>query len=252
LGSHPPIPRGTAIMNETIPPRSSETIPLACAIAKSASQLAAFYVKHYKLSPAEAVAKLSEADDAYATRIMEQAPDQLSLCDLHFLGTRDEEAAMRLWDSVKQAARDELASGYRAAEGVEFPSESCWERALFLAVRSELAEQYNPQNGMERMLIDSMAQAQTVGQFWLKQMISRATLERLTVQKLRDLGYSTPPRIDDAKAVDQAADMVDRFNKMFLRNLRALRDLRRNAPAVLVQNAGQVNVGGQQVNVNHG
>jgi hypothetical protein len=43
--------------------------------------------------------------------------------------------------------------------------------------------------------------------------------------------------------------MIDRFNKIVLRTLRALRDLRRYAPAVIVQNAGQVNVGGQQVNV---
>ncbi len=42
--------------------------------------------------------------------------------------------------------------------------------------------------------------------------------------------------------------MVDRFNRLFLRTLRALRDLRRYAPAVNIQNAGQVNIGGQQVN----
>ncbi len=42
--------------------------------------------------------------------------------------------------------------------------------------------------------------------------------------------------------------MVDRFNRLFLRTLRALRDLRRYAPAVTIQNAGQVNIGAQQVN----
>jgi hypothetical protein len=36
---------------------------------------------------------------------------------------------------------------------------------------------------------------------------------------------------------------------MFLRTLRALRDLRRYAPPVIVQNAGQVNIGQKQVNV---
>jgi hypothetical protein len=40
--------------------------------------------------------------------------------------------------------------------------------------------------------------------------------------------------------------MVDRFNRIFLRTLRALRDLRKHAPTVVVQNAGQVNVGEQQ------
>jgi hypothetical protein len=40
-----------------------------------------------------------------------------------------------------------------------------------------------------------------------------------------------------------------RFNRIFLRTLRALRDLRRGPQPVLVQNAGQVNVAQQQVNV---
>jgi hypothetical protein len=51
------------------------------------------------------------------------------------------------------------------------------------------------------------------------------------------------------KAVEQAAAMVDRFNRIFLRTLRALRDLRRYSPTVVVQNAEQVNVGRRQVNV---
>ena len=43
--------------------------------------------------------------------------------------------------------------------------------------------------------------------------------------------------------------MVDRFNRVFLHTLRALRDRRRGPQPVFVQNAGQVNVGQQQVNV---
>ena len=43
--------------------------------------------------------------------------------------------------------------------------------------------------------------------------------------------------------------MVDRFKRLFLRMLRALRDLRLYAPSVTVQNVAQVNIGGQQVNV---
>ena len=43
--------------------------------------------------------------------------------------------------------------------------------------------------------------------------------------------------------------VVDRFDKIFLRSLRALRDLRWYTPAIVVQNAGQVNVAGQQVTV---
>jgi hypothetical protein len=66
----------------------------------------------------------------------------------------------------------------------------------------------------------------------------------------RDEGKWTPPRVSEAEAIDQAAAMMDRFNRIFLRTLRALRDLRRYSPAtVVVQNAGQVNVGSQQLNM---
>jgi hypothetical protein len=61
-------------------------------------------------------------------------------------------------------------------------------------------------------------------------------------------GWETP-RVTEAQAVEQAGAMVDRFNRIFLRNLRALRDLRRCPQPIFVQNAGQVNVGQQQVNV---
>ena len=43
--------------------------------------------------------------------------------------------------------------------------------------------------------------------------------------------------------------MVDRFDRMFMRALRQLRDLRRYMPTVVVQRAEQVNVGQQQLNV---
>ena len=44
--------------------------------------------------------------------------------------------------------------------------------------------------------------------------------------------------------------MVDRFNRKFLRQLRALRDMRRFS--VVVNGAGQVNIGEKQVNVASG
>jgi hypothetical protein len=44
-------------------------------------------------------------------------------------------------------------------------------------------------------------------------------------------------------------EMAERWNRMFLRTLRALRELRRYAPTITIQNAGQVNIGSQQLNV---
>ena len=44
--------------------------------------------------------------------------------------------------------------------------------------------------------------------------------------------------------------MADRFHRAFLRSVRALRDLRRYGPAVVVQGSAQINVAERQVNVN--
>jgi len=52
----------------------------------------------------------------------------------------------------------------------------------------------------------------------------------------------------ESDGVAQAHRLADGYNRQFLRVLRQLRDLRRYAP-VVIQNAQQVNVGKQQLNV---
>jgi len=52
-----------------------------------------------------------------------------------------------------------------------------------------------------------------------------------------------------AESLDQTAQMAERWQKLFVRALRALRDLRRHAPPVVLAGPGsQVNVGQQQIN----
>jgi hypothetical protein len=46
----------------------------------------------------------------------------------------------------------------------------------------------------------------------------------------------TPPRVSTAEWMAQSAEMADRWNRLFLRTLRALRDLRRYTPTLIVQN----------------
>jgi hypothetical protein len=55
--------------------------------------------------------------------------------------------------------------------------------------------------------------------------------------------------VSAAEAVDQAVAMMERFNKVMIRTLRALQQLRRDAGLVVIQHAGQVSVGGQLLNV---
>jgi hypothetical protein len=58
-----------------------------------------------------------------------------------------------------------------------------------------------------------------------------------------------PPRLSDAEAAEQAAAMMERCHRMYLRTLRALQDQRRCVQPIIVRRAGQVNIGQQQVNV---
>jgi hypothetical protein len=47
----------------------------------------------------------------------------------------------------------------------------------FLALRDELAQDWQPRNGIERQLIDQMAQAQSWVYFWQGRLALRATVE---------------------------------------------------------------------------
>jgi hypothetical protein len=66
---------------------------------------------------------------------------------------------------------------------------------------------------------------------------------------LAQIGKLATPSLSEAEAMEQAAQMADRFNRIFLRTLRALRDLTRYTPSLHIENHGQVNIGERQVNV---
>ena len=69
-----------------------------------------------------------------------------------------------------------------------------------------------------------------------------------TLERKRASQYE-PLRLTSAQAVEEAAAMAERFQRLFVRAIRTLRDLRRYAPSVVVQNAGQVNLAALQQNV---
>lgn len=138
-----------------------------------------------------------------------------------------------------------MSSGHRAAHAVETDDANGQQRARFLAVRDELSNEWRPNTGLERLLIDTMSQAITMQERRLKRLVLLDTLDGPD-------GEPTPsqaPRGAIATAIEQAAGMVERFNRLFMRAVRQLRDLRRFAPQVIVQNAAQVNVGNHQLNV---
>jgi hypothetical protein len=222
-----------------------EAASLARELAAAFKGMIEHYKEVYKLSPAEALAKAQEASDGYLASVLNGPADQVSWHGLNYLAAKDPEAAARRWEEAKAQALLELRSGHRAGKAMEGYGSSCWTRAQFLAVRRDLMEGWQPRNGIERQLIDMMAQAQTAHLYWLDMLTLRSSTSS---GRKREKGRWEPQAITDTEAIKEAAEMVERFNGIFLRTLKSLRDLRR-MPGVVVQNAEQVNVGQQQVNV---
>jgi hypothetical protein len=225
-----------------------EAREFAAEVAQSFGNMVGHYRQHYGMSDAEARAKASECPEHLHDHALACPPAQLSWFALDALARRDPDRAAARWEEVKQAARGEVASGHRAARPLAGRDSHCWTRARFLAVRAELLAAWRPRTGAEQHLVDQLAQWQTLIWQWLE---SYTTYDEVaTIQARRSGPDSTPgPRVQcDADRVEQAASMVERFHRLYLRTLRALQDMRR-LPPVVVRAAGQVNIGQQQVNV---
>jgi hypothetical protein len=235
------------IMSLQTVPANSEADPLASEIARALGELVAVFEKYWNLTEAEALARVHETCDRTIEGIRSAPPGQVKFVDLYLLARHSPELAAQRWEEVKQAARKELQSGYRAARVVAPPGgSSCWPKARFLALRAELLEGWQPRNSVERLLVDTLVQAQTQYEHWLEVLTGRTTLQALYENK--EEARWQPPRVTDSEAIEQAAGMIDRFHRIMMRTIRQLQNPRRNPPVVMVQNAGQVNVGQQQVN----
>jgi hypothetical protein len=227
-----------------------EAGPLAREMAAGLRELVESYRWEYGLSTPEAAAQVRDDQPEREQDALQRPPTEVSWADLEALLERDPQRFLQRWEEIKGAAREELQTGHRASGPVEVYGSTPWDRARFLALRQELADGWQPRNGVERQLVDAMAQAQAAVEYWLDRLMSKAAREaRLEQATLREKGTSELSRATGFQAVEQAGAMVDRFNRIFLRTLRALRDLRRGPQPVFVQNAGQVNVARQQVNV---
>ena len=200
----------------------------------------------------DAAGKASEPIGERATRIiLDSPPDQIHWHQLSSLTATEPEKAHAVWESVKSQAADELASGQRAAAIADAWPSTPWDRAQFMVVRDAFRSEWEPRGGVEAALIDTLALACTGQLYWLSRHFAQVgfELQDEAAEQAQTHRAWQRPRLTDAEAMEQSAAMVDRFNRLLLRTLRALRDLRRYSSQVVVQNANQVNVGQQQVNV---
>jgi hypothetical protein len=218
-------------------------------LANSYHDLAEYYRDKLEKPPAEASALVRDHPPEYLERARRGDPSGLSWHELSALAQVDVEAAKERWLACKQAARDELTCGVAGAKAVEGFDSTPFERAKYLAIRAELAEEWQPRGGLEWQLLETAAQAQMQYLQWLGAASRMEQVENGRLFKKDGYEEWEAPRLSRAEVTDRAYDMADRWNRVFLRNLRALRDLRRYAPSVHIENHGQVNIGKKQVNV---
>jgi hypothetical protein len=198
--------------------------------------------------------------------------DKIGFADLLALYGNNPATAENLWSKIKQEAKYDFESGNRAAKAFE-PADylkDAWNRASFLGIRESLCEEWKPKGGIELSMIDAIAQAWIQLQFWTEESVKRVKTkqreEDFAFQEWKKLkrdpnlkqwqkkGEWDAPDEMERNAIEQAAQMADRWQRMYFRAIRSLRDWRRYTPQVTINNPNQVNIatdGGQQVNVNN-
>jgi len=179
----------------------------------------------------------------------------------HIGGAVEENAEMATFCMVSlfNGAEESVKAGLYAADAVE--CKTPFERAQFSFIRHAFIEEWQPRGGIEASLVDMLAQTYVAWQYWLSRSFQAANNQDTVIeQRARnkkserrryDEGDWQPPRLTAVEYLEQTTQMADRYNRMFLRVLRQMRDLRRYNVPVTINNPKQVNIaaeGGQQVN----
>jgi len=204
-------------------------------------------------------------------KLMRHSVDNIDFVDLYEMWPVAPRLAEEIWERLKLEAGDQFESGHLATQAM-YPVEymrTAWSVASYLGLRESFIAEWQPRGGIELSLIDMLAQSFLMYQHWIKESVIRTeTRERqvhpeyekwqsLKEPKARDKsgfldGYWFRPFVHEQAAIEHAAQMADRWNRIYMRTLRNMRDLRRYSVPVTINNPQQVNIaadGGQQVNV---
>jgi hypothetical protein len=204
--------------------------------------------------------------------------DMLNFVDLMELQEYAPRVAEWMWEHAKREGRKEFESGHLAAN-IAFPAgymKQVWNVARYIGVRESFIDEWSPRGGIELSLIDMMAQTWFQWQYWLERTVQRSQTpvrsedpeyarwkagKRAENPKAKADRSDNPtveewlrPYLSEKDAIEHAVQMAERWQRMFTRALRQLRDLRRYTP-VTINNPSQVNIaaeGGQQINVADG
>jgi hypothetical protein len=195
--------------------------------------------------------------------------DFVEFMEVHVAAPR---VAEGMWELLKEEARQEFASGHLASRKILPLGEMRTPLAVaqYIALRESFVDGSRTPTGAELALMDMLAQSYTQWQFWLKETVTRSRtparnedpeysewkarmreMDPKSFPGQRKEGEWWRPYLSDKLSIEHAAQEAERWNRMFLRTLKQLRDLQRFSP-VMINNAGQVNIaadGGQQINL---
>lgn len=228
----------------------------------------------YSLEEARAAAYHACTDIEEAKRELDKLRsypiDMIGFVEMLPLMTIAPRMAEDFWDDMKADALMEFESGHLSSKAL-MPvgyMRTAWNTACYLGLRASLKHEWQPRGGIELSLIDMMAQAYLQFQHWVKESVLRSETRERDVhpdyeqwQRMKKPkekafgfldGYWYRPFVGELTAIEHAAQMADRWNRIYMRTLRNLRDLRRYSVPVTINNPQQVNIaadGGQQVNV---
>jgi len=215
--------------------------------------------------------KDEEEAKAIYQKLMSVPLDTIDFVDLAEMCSVAPQLAEEIWEGLKSEAGDKFESGHLATEAT-YPVQhmrTAWNVASYLGIRESFIAEWRPRGGIELSLIDMLAQAFLMYQHWMKESVLRTQTREREVHpeyekwqqakepKANDRsgfldGYWFRPFVHEQAAVEHAAQMADRWNRIYMRTLRNMRDLRRYSVPVTINNPQQVNIaadGGHQVNV---
>jgi hypothetical protein len=236
---------------------SGEALDVAREMAHAYKSMVEYYRANWKdddgapitTEAAQAMVRNNRAQiiEGIRTRIASD-PKSVSWHDLETLVREDELLPSQAWQEIKAVALEHHRRGVPTIEAAtDLFGQSPYQRAQMIALRDELRCGWQPRNGIESAIIEQMALAHWQYFQWINRL---ATVESINDRYLKrdELGEAVLPRVDQAQASETAAAMSDRFNRIFLRCVRSLRDLRRY-PVTVNAPGGQVNIGEKQVNI---
>lgn len=183
--------------------------------------------------------------------ILEQRVNDISWRDIQGMFEKDPEAAGIIYQTIKKVAREGIAAGMLSAEAIK-RGDTPYKHAQYGVVLEGFEKAWKPRDAIEQSMVETLVQAYLAYNHWLGIASAAAEYSYNAIERDNERdGRWQPPRLSADETIERAMLMADRFNRLYLRTLRQMRDLRRYSVPVTINNPKQVNIaadGGQQVN----